>query len=648
MIFFSRGSCAQWLVLPFLLVPTAGKAADRTHLDSHKQMEALLEVGFEELANIRLTTAARKEQRLVDTPSAVYVITQEEIRRSGMNSLPELLRLVPGMNVARINGNNWAISARGFNEQFSNKLLVLQDGRTLYTPLFAGVNWDVQDTLLEDVERIEVIRGPGGTLWGANAVNGIVNIITKQAADTTGWLVTGGSGNQEKVQAGLRFGGAVGDKANFRFYAKGFDQDDLKTRQGTPAGDGWHAGQGGFRLDWQPGGKDRLTLQGDLYNVQEEMNNTHNGGGNLLLHWSRTLDQNSRVDLQVYHDRTVRMDFEERDISDIDIQHRFRLPTNQEIVWGMGYRLSADTMQNNPVVGWNHLATNDETYNLFLQDEISLLNKRLALTIGSKFEHNDYTGWELQPNARVLWQVADDHVLWAAVSRAIRSPSRADTDLTLNIITGPASRILVNGNPGIQSEELLAYEVGYRTLFISKVYLDLALFYNQYDKLITNEKSVAMAGGFLTINQSFANKGSGSTHGIETSVEWRAADTWKLRASHAWLHVNLNLNNGSTDTTLAGKEGNVPGQQLQIRSAWSMTPAIEFDTALFHVSRLAALDIPAYVRADARLGWQPQKNLQISLVAQNLLDDQHPEFTGTSVSNSEIARTFFLKAAWNY
>ncbi|MBF0153517.1 MAG: TonB-dependent receptor [Magnetococcales bacterium] len=636
------------MMLTLLLAPGAGWATEQAHSGEKEQMDALLNVGFEDLANMRLTTAARKEQRLVDTAAAVYVIDQEEIRRSGMTSIPELLRLVPGMNVARINSSNWAISARGFNEQYSNKLLVLMDGRTLYDPSYAGVNWDVQDTLLEDVERIEVIRGPGGSLWGANAVNGIVNIITKQAADTQGWLVTGGGGSQEKYRAGIRYGGEVGKEAKFRFYAKRFDQNDFKSAQGRDAGDDWNAGQGGFRLDWHPGEKNKVTLQGDVYNVQETLGNTHNSGGNLLVNWTHNLTHDSQVDMRLYHDRTVRAAYEEREITDLDLQHRFHLSGNQEIIWGVGYRASSDIMRADPVVGWNHLAMSDETLGAFFQDEVTLMAKRLTLTVGSKLEHNDFTAWEIQPNVRLLWRVADDHILWAAVSRAVRTPSRADVDFALRIVAGPASRILLSGNPGFQAEEMVAYEVGYRSQLVPKTFLDMALFYDKYDKLSTKDVSVALAGGVATVNQTFVNRGSGSTYGAETALEWWASETWKLRASHTWLAMDLSLVNGVRDPTLAAEEASAPRQQFQVRSYWNFSRDWEFDVALFHVTRLAALNIPAYDRVDAHLGWQPRKDLQLSLVAHNVLDSQHPEFTGTSVQNSEVARSFFVKATWKY
>jgi iron complex outermembrane recepter protein len=582
------------IFLLFVVMPVNIWASDSEDDEAIAQMEELLEVGFEELAEITLTTASRKKQNLTDAPAAAYVISSEEIRRSGMKSIPELLRMVPGLDVARINNSTWAITSRGFNAQYSNKLLVLMDGRTIYSPLFAGVFWDVQDVMVDNIERIEVIRGSGGSLWGANAVNGVINIITKNSADTQGGLVSMGMGNVDKSRGAARYGGKVGKKSTFRFYAKEFDRKSLDLTSGVDANDGWDSQRGGFRADLHVSTNDTLIVQGDIYQLEQESTESTKNGGNLQLRWNRTLSDSSDLSLQLYYDRNVRTQNEERDTFDGDFQHRFSPKDSHEIIWGLGYRVSKDDMTNSSSSSWTPSSVDDETFSMFVQDEIFLVEDKLKLTIGTKAEHNDYTGMEYQPNARILWHIDPKQSMWAATSRAIRSPARIDRDFYLNTMTGATSTITINGNPDIQSEILQSYEIGYRAKPNSRLFFDVSTFYNKYDDVVSYETTASYSGGVLAIAQIFDNKLSATTYGVETAVDWQVNGSWKLRASHTWLKMNMELDADSSDTTISAANGEIPQNQLQVRSYYDIREDLEFDTSLYYVGELSNADIPAY------------------------------------------------------
>ncbi len=636
------------LLLLFLLIPATGWSTNDKR--QQEQMEQLLSMDFKELTKIHLTSAARKEQTLLDTTAAVTVIDQETIRRSGLMSIPELLRLVPGLEVTQINSSNWAITSRGFNAQFSNKLLVLMDGRTLYTPLFAGVNWNLQDILLENIERIEIIRGPGGTLWGANAVNGVINIITKKAIDTQGGLITMGGGNLKKMHAGLRYGDELNKNMAYRFYAKGFEQADFNTSNGTGANDAWDARQGGMRLDWQINQHNDLTIQGDLYSISEDSPAAKKNGGNLLLRWNRTLQDDSNFSAQLFYDHTVKSSIEESSIYDLDWQHSFSLSNQHEIIWGLGYRQVNISLENSPLISWNPPSRSDQTFSLFVQDEIPLQGDTLKLTIGSKVEHNDYSGLEYQPSARLLWHVNEQNMVWSAISRAVRTPSYTDTGFLLNTPLSPATNLSIRGNPDVTSETVWAYEVGYRTQPMAQLSLDIAAFYNQYNHLVSTE-NLPVEGNFLTgftFPQTFANKATATTYGLETALDWQAMPHWKIRTSHTYLKMNLALTADSTDTSTIPTDDDIPRHQWQLHSYWDLPHNLELDSALYYTARLPHLDIPASARVDLRLGWNPTKTVQLSLSGHNLLDNQHPEFQGTSIKAYEIPRSFFAKINWSF
>src|SRR4051812_13006365 len=465
----------------------------------------LATMSLEDLSNLRVSTVSKHAERVTDAPAAVFVLTGEDIRRSGATSIPDALRMAPGVQVARLDSHNWAITSRGFNDLYADKLLVLMDGRSVYTPLFSGVYWDVQDTFMEDIDRIEVIRGPGAALWGANAVNGVINIITKSAKETQGGLLVGGYGTEEQGFGGVRFGGTIRDDAFYRVYAKYFNRDDSALPSGARNNDDWQNLRGGFRMDWEPSAQNLFTLQGDAYYAEENQtfllftpapgeevhpSRTYTHGANILGRWTHNFAADSELKLQSYFDYTSRhLDWFEETRNTADVELQYRLPVGERQNWeaGIGYRYSdSRNLKSNFTLSFFPPQRATHIFNTFVQDEISLVKDRLRLTLGSKFEHNDYTSWEIQPSARLLWTPHEKHSFWASVSRAVRTPSQADSDsrITSAVVPGvPPTVVWLQGNPDFRSEILIAYELGYRVQPHPKVSLDLALFYNDYDRL---------------------------------------------------------------------------------------------------------------------------------------------------------------------
>lgn len=612
---------------------TAGVPNERDELSRLKQLS------LDDLLEVMVTSVSRKAQTLSDAASAIYVITQEDIRRSGMTHIPELLRMVPGMHVAQIDANKWAISARGFNGRFANKLLVLMDGRSLYTPLYSGVYWDVQDTVLEDIERIEVIRGPGATLWGSNAVNGIINIITKSAHDTEGGMISLAGGSDGEALGTLRYSGKTTTDNTYRIYAKGFQHDGAIFFDEGDAGDDWQEERLGFKIDSKLSEIDSLTLQGDLYDGMAGQNNftpfpppsgsinrdeADTSGGNLLTRWTHRLSQESNLSLQFYYDRTKRTNTtltEHRDTYDLDFQHDFLLNERHAIIWGAGYRSTRDEIHSpeTSALKFNHQKKRDRIFSAFVQDNITLVPDRIHMILGSKYEHNDYTGNEFQPSLRMTWTPDNSNSFWGAISRAVRTPSRIETDVSIHV--GPIS---VLGNEAFDTEKLLAYELGYRTQATSNLSLDIAAFYNEYDDLSTFELIGPPSPGNSQIG--LDNQMSGESYGLEMAANLEVSATWRIKASHAWLNVNLETDRSSSDTTSTESANITPEHQTQLRSQFDLPYDLEFDTSIYYVDKISNSVIDGYTRLDMRLGWNPDNNLELSLALQNLLDDEHPEF----------------------
>lgn len=630
--------------------------------------QELKKLSLEELADIEITSASRSPERLSETAAAVAVLTNADIHRSGVTNIPNALRLVPGLNVAQGDAQTWAVSSRGFNDVFANKLLVMIDGRTVYTPLFSGVFWDVQDTVLEDIDRIEVVRGPGAALWGANAVNGVISIITKSARDTQGLLISGGGGTEDRAITNIRYGAKLGEDAFLKVYARYFNRDSSALATGQQAHDGWEMYRAGFRADWEPKGSS-FTLQGDIYAGNKDRlysvpttifpfaarreSTDELAGGNLLARWTHDFSADSQLTLQTYYDRTVRdtaVISETRATGDVDLQHRFKLGERQEVVWGFGFRSTRDDVTNTLNVS---LAPTQRTLNLFsafVQDEISIIPERLRLTLGSKLEHNDFTGFELQPSVRASWTPAERQTFWASVSRAVRTPSRAEDDIRLNPappVPLPPGSITIFGDRSIIAEELFAYEAGYRLQPNARVSLDLSAFYNEYDNLRTLERTVPGP-----VSPSIAgNKLKADTYGVELSATAQATEAWRLQGGYSFLEIDAHGDADSSDvTTERTTEGSTPHHQLFLRSLLDLPFNIQFDATLRYVDALPAPGIPSYVTADLRLAWSPRKNLEIAIVGRNLLDDRHPEFAPTFIGTerAEIERSVHGMVVWRF
>jgi iron complex outermembrane receptor protein len=642
-------------------------------------------MSVEDLMNVQVTSVSKRSQKLADAAAAIFVITQEDIRRSGATSIPEALRMVPGLQVARIDENKWAITSRGFNGRFANKLLVLIDGRSVYTPLFSGVYWNIQDVMLEDVDRIEVIRGPGATLWGANAVNGVINIITKSAKSTQSALASAGGGTETRGSGGVRYGGTLNKDTYYRAYAKYFNVGpSTDPYTGRRADDKWDAVRGGFRTDWTPAGADSLTVQGDMHRsgYGETLtiplldapysstfpNKGSISGGNLLGRWNHAF-ANSSTSLQMYYDRTNITEnslfTDHQDIFDIDFQHTFHASESQEVVWGLGYRSSHDGNDSSSVVSLqpNKLTLNQ--FSAFAQDEISLFEKRLRITVGSKFEHNGFTGFEVQPNTRLLWTITRNQSVWTAVSRAARTPALTEEGLRLNSAVVPPGTpqnptpfptlLSVFGSRQFKSEDLLAYEAGYRVQVTSNFSTDIAVFYNHYTHLRTAEPGtpflettptpIHVVAPFVA-----ANKMSGGTYGTEFFADWRALPKWRLLSSYSYLQMDIRKDISSLDPT-ADNPGLVsPRHQFYVRSSIDLPKHFEHDLVVRYTDRLPGVNIPSYYSLDTRFGWRPRTGVELSVGSQNLLNRQHLEFLPDFINTSptEVKRTFYGSVTWRF
>jgi iron complex outermembrane recepter protein len=636
--------------------------------------ENLKQLSLEQLGNVEVTTASKEPEQVWRTPAAIYVITQEDIRRSGATGIPEVLRLAPGLEVARTDSDHWAVGVRGFGGQFSKSLLVLIDGRSVYSPLFAGVYWQVQDTLLEDIERIEVIRGPGGTIWGANAVNGVINIITKTTKDTHGMLASMSGGNVDQGIAEFRWGGSNGTGFDYRVYGKGF----IRGPEFHPDGsnfDHWKTGQVGFRTDWTLSTRDTLTMQGDIYQgldgervaislytppSREVFNGPHDvAGGNILGRWQRQFSKDSDIQIQGYFDRTTRhspqLD-EIRNTFDIDLLYHAALKGGQNVLAGIGGRWSPDgIVQKFATLDFAPHSETDSIYSGFLQDQITVVPNKLALTLGSKFEHNNYSGFEIQPNARLLWTPTPHQTFWAAVTRAVRTPSRLDQDLQLTLLlqqANPPIYLRVVGSRNFSSERLLGTELGYRTLLANALYVDLAFFKNAYDDLYGYGKGAIFVENSplsprVVLQLPLANALKGDTTGFEIAPNWKPVEWWELKGSYSFLHLYVHDKAGFTDAlNTVSDNGSSPHHQVVIQSLFSLPRRLEFDATYRYVSALPAQLVNAYGTADVRLGWRPVPSWELSVVGQNLLQPHHAEFGADVDTIVGIKRSAYAKITW--
>ena len=629
------------LVLSLLLMSSPGFSQSEDQLLSSVHLKKM---SMEELMNLEVISVSKQPEKLTEVASAIQVITQEDIRRSGATNIPEALRLASNLQVAQANSSQWAISSRGFNNVISNKLLVMIDGRTVYTPLYAGVFWDVQNVVLEDIERIEVISGPGGTMWGSNAVNGVINIITKSAENTQGLFVEAAAGSHLNALGSVRYGGKIAKDVSYRAYATGYSRDNTYLNDGADANDEWKMGQAGFRMDWDASSADALTLQGDYYKGKPNPDGLEpviNKGGNVLARWSHTISDRSDFQLQFYYDQTWR-DFsngltENLKTYDLDWQHKFSLGERHEVIWGLGARLMDHKMQNLELFAFLPGHKLLQLYSGFVQDEISLIKERLHLTIGSKFEHNSYTGMEYQPNARLAWMPKENHTIWGGVSRAVRIPARIDADFFLFI----APEVPFIAGSDFESEELLSYEIGWRLQPSEEVTISLATFYNFYDNLRTAEP-----GQPLPIT--FGNGLKGETYGIELSSTYQPTEWWRLRGGYTFLKKDLTLKPGSADTNQGTAESNDPEHQLLLQSSVDLPGRLEFNTFIRYIGELQTVYVSDYVGLDINIGWKINSNFEINLVGQNLIDERHTEFIPESPSARKIPRSIYGKVTCRF
>jgi iron complex outermembrane recepter protein len=634
--------------------------------------EVYKKMSLTELMNQDVISVSKEPEPLQQAPAAIQVITNDEIRRSGASSLPEALRLADNLEVAQENAYTWHISARGFNADLSDKLLVLVDGRTVYSPLFSGVIWDVQNVMLEDLDRVEVISGPGGTLWGANAVNGVINIISKSAQDTQGWYMEGAGGSELRDSTAVRYGGTLAPNVYYRVYGTYFDRNNEDLTVGGPAHDEWSEGRGGFRMDTGGPSDDKFTLQGDYYNgssgnTKVPGKDNVQSGGNVLGRWTHTFSPDSDMSLQLYYDRTnisqpeLAVAFEPAgtfsdslDTYDVDFQHNFAVGDRNKVTWGAGYRFTHDQNDNAPTLAFYPAPLNQNLLSTFVQDEIKLQDN-LALTFGAKVEHNDYTGFEVQPSGRLQWNFTPKQMVWTAVSRAVRTPSRIDHDLAEPTgLPAPFPSGVIDGTTAFTSETLIAYEVGYRAQLGDRVSGSVSAYYNDYSKLqsLTPTPGSLIAGFPLYLQ----NNLEGATDGVEVSVDYQMLDWWRWHAGYDFLQENLHVRPGEVDAAHGLNDTADPKHQFSIRSSMDLPENIEFDTGLRYVDTLptdngpTAETVPSYFELDARLAWHPTKNLEISIVGQNLVHDQHTEYfyPGSSPPQENIERSVYGKIAWHF
>jgi iron complex outermembrane receptor protein len=658
-----------------------------------ESVDAYLDTPLEDLLSMEVTSVAKKKQPLNEVAAATFIITGEDIRRSGVTSIPEALRLAPGIQVARIDANKWAISSRGFNSQFVNKLLVMIDGRTVYTSAYSGVYWDAQDTLLEDVDRIEVIRGPGAAVWGANAVNGVINIITRHASQTEGVFLTAAAGSEEKALTGFRYGTDIGEEGSARFYVKYNDRDASSLpATGGDAGDDWSSWRAGFRADGRLSQENLWTFQGDIYDSRENQlvvqwkdpldpanapyapfymilaveDEVSSSGWNLLGRWEHMVSETSNLQLQVYFDHTDRSELiidQVHDTLDIDFQHQFRPLAAHDVIWGLGYRRISDEFNNTFQGAMIPDSSSRDLFSAFVQDEIELVPDSWRLIIGSRFEHNDYTGFEVQPSVRLLWTPDPRNTLWSAVSRAVRTPSRLErgSQMISMIIPAmppylPQPTVLHSlGNEDFDSERLVAWELGYRMQPREDLSLDLAVFYNDYDDLQSFE---AVNPSLPVSDVIFDNKLAADSHGLELVADWWPLDWWRLQGSYSYLRVSVSLSDDSRDPEDNNSlvEDSSPEHQFSLRSMMNLRDDLMLDMWLYRVGELKRtaysrpdMSVLAYTSFNLRLAWMPTRNLELSLVGQNLFDDHHPEFVGENfITATEVERAWAVQLRWDY
>lgn len=643
---FSRAGIRYVLVPCFLLYLMHTSSAQDTTVSTSQ----LKQLSLEDLMNIEVMSVSKRPEKLLETPSAIQVVTGDEISTYGATNIAEALYLAGNLHVAQSSSNTWRISARGFNTETANKLLVLMDGRTVYTPLYGGVFWDRQDYLLEDLQQIEVISGPGGTLWGVNAVNGVINITTKSAEETQGLYVEGATGNELRTQAGIRYGGKLAPNIYYRVYGRYNDRDNATLPDGADPSDDWAMGQGGFRIDAKPDQGMHVTLQGDLYDTYLEKEEGDPGvvGGNVLARLTRTFSDSSSMRLQTYYDRTyLRIPspagtFED-DLTTVDVefQHGFKSGARHHIVWGLGYRFTHDDVTNSSALGFDPEDLNQNLFTVFAQDEINIF-KNLFLTVGSKIEHNAYVGFIVEPSTRIRWNLDNNRIVWAAVSRAVRAPSRIDRDATI-----PPDPVILAGNDNFQSETVIAWESGFRSHIGDRATTSVSIFYNQYDDVrsaVTHPETIFPV--------TFENGVEGETYGLEFTLTCQVTEWWQLFTSYNFLETDLRVKEGKSDINNARNELADPQNQFTLRSAFNLPYRISINPSFRWVDDLIVNDegegraVASYAELNAKITWAATDNLSISVAGRNLLNNHHLEYDFANREPIELERSIYGKIAF--
>ena len=642
----------------------------------------LTQFSLEDLMNVQVTSVAKREQKLSKTGAAIYVINQEDIRRSGATNIPDLLRMVPGVHVAQMNAHTWIVSIRGFTDRYGDKVLVMLDGRSVYSPLNSSVNWDQLDVALEDIERIEVIRGPGGTVWGANAMNGVINIITKSSKATPGGLVSSGAGSQEAAQGLLQYGGAIGAKGAYRIFGDYANLGNSPAPASQAVTDGWHKSHAGFRTDWELSPQDTLTVQSDLLQSREAqtINTLFSNdlprraiiddqitiaAGDFLERWDHSLANGSGTSLQVsydHYDRVERGLGELRNTVDVDFEHHLTLSSRNNIVWGGGYRITSDNLTPGYAVRYQPPRRTDNLFSIFVQDEITL-TPSLSLTLGSKLEHNSYTGVEYEPSGQLVWNLTDRQTLWTSVSRAIRQPARANFYLKADTATfalpnGGFGVIEITGATNLQrAERLYDFEGGYRNQLTKRLSLDLTIFSSYYHSLQTTEPGDAFiatdpAPAHLVAPLFLDDLAHAHNYGAEAFANWNVTQRWRISPGYSFLQMHVAGEPASRDLSAGAIANDSPKHQFQVRSFLNLTRRLEWETAVFQVGRLkngGSGPTSGYTRLDSRLGWRVGESLELSVVGQNLLSPAHAEYHDAySYLHSLVARSIFGKITWRF
>ena len=641
--------------------------------ESAANLEALKRLSLEDLMEVRVTSVSRGEESLGGAAAAIAVLSNEDLRRSGATTFPEALRLVPGLHVARRNANSWAVSSRGFSSITSEKLLVLQDTRSIYSPFVSGVWWDVQDYLFEDIDRIEVIRGPGAALWGSNAVNGVINITTKPADATQGLYLSGAVGDEEEAIAAGRLGTQISDNAYVRVYATHSERDESFHRDAVHSDD-WRMSRGGVRADWYASSRDSLSFQANVYrgNIGQLAPaitvigregpqgplRTEVEGGHVLARWQRRLSDTADVQLRAYYDRTQRDDpsfLDELDTVDLDFQHHVAADRH-DVTWGLNYRHTDSTNRGRVIFALDPPASSDTVASGFVQDQIAF-SDALRVTVGTKVEHNDFSNWEVQPSLRAAWDPSRDHTVWAAVSRAVRVPTRFERDIAVDV-TDPAAnpRFVLLGTSDFEPEELLAWEAGYRWQINAALFLDAAAFYNEYDGLAALELGtpfVDPADGRTIVPVLNRNLNEGHSHGLELLLSYRAFERWRLTGTYTWTRLELEAG-GEDFNRGTWLDGATPEHQFGLRSQIDLPYDLQLDAHLRHSSSLERLPeivtgegIDAYTELDVRAAWLGWPRTEVSLVGRNLLHARHTEF-GTPQSRGDIERGVYGRIEWRF